>query len=138
MNCPKCRNEIHEMRIEGVDLDFCSSCKGIWFDKDEMAFMLELPDDMPQIEEVKKEARKTNFECPRCGNKLEEMKFIEARDLLLDRCPKCKGIWLDKGELPKVEDIAATIGDPKSKIMMACKYFKENGYQILQVRHKSR
>ena len=51
MNCPKCRSEIHEMKFEGVEVDFCSSCKGIWFDKDEMAFMLELPFDIPQIEE---------------------------------------------------------------------------------------
>ena len=134
MNCPKCQVETYEMKFEGVEVDFCSSCKGIWFDKDEMAFMLELPYDIPEIEEVKKEAKKTMFDCPRCGDKLEEMRFVKSKDLLVDRCPGCGGIWLDKGEYSKVEDIAANIGDARSKIMTACKYFKENGYKILGVR----
>ena len=133
MNCPKCQAETHEMKFEGVEVDFCSSCKGIWVDKDEMAFTLELPFDMPQIEEVKKEAKKTEFDCPRCGDKLEEMKFVKSNDLLVNRCAGCGGIWLDKGEFPKVEGIAANIGDAKSKIMRACRYFKEHGYQILGV-----
>ena len=134
MKCPKCRAEIHEMTIEGVDLDFCSACKGIWFDRDEMAFMVELPVDMPEIERVKMEARKTDYDCPRCGSKLEEMKFAEARDLLVDRCPNCEGIWLDKNELPKVEEIASTIGDAKSKIMLACQRLREKGYDTLGIR----
>ncbi len=136
MNCPKCRSEIHEMKIEGVDLDFCSGCKGIWFDKDEMAFMVELHVDMPELEKVKKNAKKTDYDCPRCGSKLEEMKFSKPKDLLVDRCPQCHGIWLDKLELPKVEAIAATIGDPKSKIMLASKQFHDRGYQILGVKYR--
>ncbi len=137
MNCPKCQSTTHEMTIEGVVLDFCPSCKGMWFDKDEMAFMTELPDDIPNVSEVQKEARKTDYDCPRCGNKLEEMKFVQVQDLLIDRCPQCKGIWLDDGELPKLEAIAATIGDAKSKIILACKQLQEKGYQIIKVRSQS-
>ena len=48
MKCPKCNEELYGMKFEGAEVDFCSSCKGIWFDKDEMAFMLELPYDIPQ------------------------------------------------------------------------------------------
>ena len=134
MNCPKCKGITQVMKLEGVEVDFCSACKGIWFDEDEMAFIVELPHDMPEIEEVKKEAKKTDFSCPRCSEKLEEMKFVKSNDLLIDRCPGCGGIWLDYGEFPKVEDIASHIGDSKSKIMLACKYFKENGYEILGIK----
>lgn len=135
MNCPKCQAELHEMRIEGVDLDFCSSCLGIWFDKDEMAFMAELPVDVPDASESEKDARKTDDNCPRCGEiKLEEMTFAYMEDLLIDRCPQCQGIWLDKGELPKVEKIASHIGDAKSKIMLAAKQLHEKGYEILGVK----
>ena len=136
MNCPKCQSTTHEMTIEGVDLDFCPSCKGMWFDKDEMAFMAELPDDVPNISEVQKDARKTDYDCPRCGIKLEEMKFAQVQDLLIDRCPQCKGIWLDEGELPKLEVIAAHIGDAKSKIIFACKQLQEKGYQVLGAKVK--
>jgi Zn-finger nucleic acid-binding protein len=136
MNCPKCQRATQEMTIEGVELDFCPSCKGMWFDKDEVAFMAELPRDIPDISEVEKGARKTDYDCPRCGSKLEEMKFIQAQDLLIDRCPQCKGIWLDEGELSKLEEIAAHIGDAKSKIILACKQLQEKGYQVLGVKVK--
>jgi len=133
MNCPKCHNNMHEMTLEGVELDFCPSCKGLWFDHDEIAFMTELPTDIPDLAEVEQDARKTEYACPRCGTTLEEMKFVKAEDLLIDRCPQCKGIWLDKDELQKVEEIASHIGDVKSKIMLACKQLKAKGYTILGV-----
>lgn len=131
MNCPKCRCAMHEMILEGVEVDFCSSCKGLWFDKDEIAFTAELSEDIPDISEVRKNARKTDDECPRCGIKLEEMKFVQAQDLLIDRCPQCQGIWLDSGEFLKLEKIAAHIGDAQSKIMLVCKQLREKGYQVL-------
>jgi uncharacterized protein (DUF983 family) len=38
--------------------------------------------------------------CPHCGDeKLVEEAF---RDILIDRCPRCGGVWLDPGELEKV------------------------------------
>ena len=131
MNCPKCQGALHEMEIEGVKVDFCSPCKGIWFDKDEMAFMAELPADLPEAD-VQQSAVATDFDCPRCNNvKLHAMKFVKAEALIIDRCPACHGIWLDKGELPKVEKIAAHIGDAKSKILFVSKQLRKKGYQIL-------
>lgn len=34
--------------------------------------------------------------CPKCSGKLETYKFM---DFILDQCPSCGGVWLDKGEL---------------------------------------
>ena len=132
MKCPKCQGEeLHEMHIEGTDVDFCDSCKGIWFDKDEMAFMAELPNDIP-LSNVEDTATQTTSLCPRCEHTtLEEMKFVQANDLLVERCPECRGIWLDKGELPKVERIAARLGDVKSKVLLAGKQLKNKGYEIV-------
>lgn len=39
--------------------------------------------------------------CPKCGEKLEEVKFHGVN---IDRCNSCKGIWLDDGELDAIED----------------------------------
>jgi Zn-finger nucleic acid-binding protein len=122
------------MTIEGVDLDFCSACKGIWFDKDELAFMTELASDLPHPQAARTEGKPTEFECPRCETPLEELRYVPARDLLLDRCPGCQGVWLDKGELKKVEDIAARIGSPESKILRAAKQLKDKGYSLLGIR----
>jgi uncharacterized protein len=36
------------------------------------------------------------MKCPKCGADLRE---IEFKDIMIDICTECSGIWLDKGEL---------------------------------------
>ncbi|WKB37153.1 zf-TFIIB domain-containing protein [Terrilactibacillus sp. S3-3] len=38
--------------------------------------------------------------CPVCEN--ERLKEIDRDGVLIDICPNCKGIWLDRGELDKI------------------------------------
>lgn len=117
MNCPKCVSPLSEIAIENVCLDFCPGCKGIWFDKDEVAFVTELKNDLPNPQAERTVGRPTGFPCPRCEAKLEELKFVPLLDLLVDRCPTCHGIWLDNGELHKVGTIAADFKTPKSRVV---------------------
>ena len=37
--------------------------------------------------------------CPNCGSRLVE---VERSDVLIDACPECRGVWLDRGELDKI------------------------------------
>lgn len=37
--------------------------------------------------------------CPSCGTGMRE---VERRGVLLDVCPQCGGVWLDRGELEKL------------------------------------
>lgn len=39
------------------------------------------------------------MKCPLCE---VSMKEVERRGVLIDVCPECKGVWLDKGELEKL------------------------------------
>ncbi len=39
------------------------------------------------------------MDCPVCGEKLKE---IERTAVLIDICPSCKGVWLDRGEIDKL------------------------------------
>lgn len=43
--------------------------------------------------------------CPRDGSELQPQKYL---DLDIDRCPTCKGIWLDAPELDAIEDTVMT------------------------------
>jgi uncharacterized protein len=38
--------------------------------------------------------------CPKCGTDLEEVAFADVR---VDKCFDCKGLWLDKGELERLQ-----------------------------------
>jgi len=48
------------------------------------------------------------MDCPVCGTKLRE---IERSGVMIDICPGCKGIWLDRGELEKLLEREA-VGQP--------------------------
>ncbi len=41
----------------------------------------------------------TLLNCPFCKT---EMNKIKKGEVIIDRCPKCLGIWLDKGEMNKI------------------------------------
>ncbi len=32
MNCPKCKASMEKVVFEGVEVDRCKGCQGIWFD----------------------------------------------------------------------------------------------------------
>lgn len=37
--------------------------------------------------------------CPSCASRLVE---VERSSVLIDACPNCRGVWLDRGELDKI------------------------------------
>ena len=39
--------------------------------------------------------------CPACDTRLVE---IERSEVLIDACPECRGVWLDRGELDRILD----------------------------------
>lgn len=36
MNCPHCSTELKVAERKNVEIDYCSSCRGIWLDKGEL------------------------------------------------------------------------------------------------------
>jgi len=38
--CPKCGSDMHTQTIEGVDVEKCSGCEGIFFDRGELESLL--------------------------------------------------------------------------------------------------
>lgn len=45
--------------------------------------------------------------CPVCDAKL---RAVEKHGVEVDICPDCKGVWLDRGELEKLLELASTDG----------------------------
>jgi len=40
------------------------------------------------------------MDCPVC--KTERLSMMERQGIEIDFCPKCRGVWLDRGELDKI------------------------------------
>lgn len=53
------------------------------------------------LEEEREQQRALHFmKCPKCGMQLEEISFGDVR---IDKCFHCEGMWLDKGELERLQ-----------------------------------
>lgn len=50
--------------------------------------------------------------CPRCGVNLV---MSERSGIEIDYCPKCRGVWLDRGELDKIIERAAENEAPQPR-----------------------
>ncbi len=119
MNCPKCLAELGPMVLDNVRLEFCVGCRGLWFDDEETVFMAELTNDFPNPQSARTEGKPTRYACPHCKKRLEEIHFSSPHHVQLDRCLSCHGVWLDRGELRKVEETASGFGGTHSKIIRA-------------------
>jgi Zn-finger nucleic acid-binding protein len=104
MECPECHAEMRELEYgQGLILDTCDFCYGLWLDSQETtaltgdaSAMTKLAKKLPLLRAPGASSR--NLQCPRCNKGLIQTKYPE-KELLVDICPNCLGMWLDKGEI---------------------------------------
>jgi hypothetical protein len=48
------------------------------------------------------------MKCPVCDSNLQ---MTERSGVEIDYCPKCRGVWLDRGELDKIIERSAPVSD---------------------------
>lgn len=51
------------------------------------------------------------MECPVCKT---DLVMSERQGIEIDYCPKCRGVWLDRGELDKIIDRSQAMAPPSS------------------------
>ena len=88
--------------MEGVEIDYCTNCKGVWLDEGELERFAGLDP---------KQGRK--LKCPSCSGVMQT-KIIE--NIEIDYCPWCETVWLDGGEMEKLHKMDAEEGGDKSPL----------------------
>ena len=112
MRCPACERRLLRLKTGSVTLDTCHGCGGIWFDHGELEKVnQEQPDpdeliaDFPVRPNVRATENPTR-PCPRCETAtLAQKLYSLGSGVILDTCPQCHGLWLDRGELEKIREI---------------------------------
>jgi Zn-finger nucleic acid-binding protein len=131
--CPKCKKPTlsNFNTSEGVIVDFCDQCFGIWFDKDELAQYIELSKDIPELKEMTEKARQTDLICPKCETLLEELPFSSKTEILIEHCPNCEGTFFDAGEIQAAEKASADLERLKDRLKTVAAYLAKEGYKII-------
>lgn len=124
--CPKCDSMLIAAILEGIEIDFCHKCRGVWLDGgelEELAGMApgQLKGPLVGFRDVESSGGKRKM-CPRCDMRLATM--VSEREkgvpIELDRCPQGHGIWFDDGEL--IEVLAR---EPSEKARKAVEFFRD-------------
>lgn len=115
--CPRCASKLSTQVVEGVEIETCPSCGGIWLDADELKELASK--EVQSSHEIAPTAfsphdAEGDMRCPKC-QKIKLDAFIYAFDsgIELDRCPQCQGVWLDKNEL---DQVAALMGKNQESV----------------------
>jgi Zn-finger nucleic acid-binding protein len=106
MDCPVCDNVMITLELQGVEIDHCLDCGGIWLDTGELELLLNNSQKASALLQsflINNETGEKPRKCPICLKKMQKISVgSESPALLIDKCKKGDGLWFDEGEL---EDI---------------------------------
>jgi Zn-finger nucleic acid-binding protein len=109
MICPVCKYDMIVVEYHNIELDYCNSCKGVWFDSGELELLLksqglEEPkaffDVIFNSQEAASSEKKRN--CPLCGRKMKKTAIGGQPEILIDVCRDKHGLWFDGGEVAQL------------------------------------
>lgn len=102
MKCPKCVAEMAKVDFEGVEIDRCTGCQGIWFDMLEHEDLKALSGsdaiDTGSPELGKAQDRQDRVACPVCGVPMIGMVVAAQPHISYEACTVCYGVYFDAGE----------------------------------------
>ena len=106
MICPACKSEMIDIEYNRIELDYCTQCRGVWFDAEELELLFEAAglgdnkislDDLLSTPEVSTDEKERK--CPICGNRMKKMGVGQKPQVIIDACRMGDGLWLDGGEV---------------------------------------
>lgn len=117
MICPKDGHVLQSFDADGIKLNECASCAGIWLEKKQFQMAVEkfFEDDERARHlhpEIAKRAKPRHdspddagiMQCPGDRSELHEIRFSTDADVTIEHCMKCGGFWCGGGELEKIHE----------------------------------
>jgi uncharacterized protein len=132
MNCPRCGSALKTVTYDGVEVEVCTACKGEWLQAGELEKIVEhhdevfTPAEIQSLDAVNQEIFTNEnldhdeLNCPACANvRMEHFNYGDTSGIILHKCSECGGIWMDKDQLTKVEEVVdgwkADLGEDSAK-----------------------
>ena len=101
LKCPKCEHGMEEVTFEGITIDRCTNCEGLWFDEDEAHHLKKLDNsqilDTGDKNEGWKWDSRTDIDCPRCGKRMDKTADPKQKHIWYEICHE-HGMFMDAGE----------------------------------------
>ena len=101
MDCPKCNSPMELIAYQGIEVDRCSECGGLWFDTGEAEsltseWVTEFL-DIGDAQTGEEHDEMDQIKCPRCGELMKNHFDLEKSHVSFEVCDK-HGKFFDAGE----------------------------------------
>lgn len=106
MICPVCKSEMIVVEYNKIELDYCTGCKGAWFDSGELELLLGsmglegshlfLDNIIGSTEAGSSEKKR---KCPICHKDMKKITIGRQPEILIDVCQREDGLWFDSDEV---------------------------------------
>ena len=114
MNCPGCGNTLKTEIYEGTEIDRCPGCGGTFLDSGELKKIVQTKEESfgPELIHetivsayagIPQDEKRKIVRCPECLTAMRSVNYDYRSGIIIDMCPKCYGVWLDRSELEKVQ-----------------------------------
>ncbi len=102
MRCPKCTAGMETVSFEGIEVERCVACHGLWFDILEHEDLRRI-DGSEAIDDGLPEVGRAfdvdpTLQCPACGGAMVRMVDCRQPHLWFESCSSCYGVFFDAGE----------------------------------------
>lgn len=119
MKCPRTGTDLKPVTIDGITVDLSEACGGVWLDNYELIKFDEIHEAggdklVKLMEQYRSDAvdLEARLQCPKCADMVMARHYYSPlREIEIDRCPNCGGVWLDAGELAKIRERFPTQAD---------------------------
>lgn len=104
MKCPGCGGELTAAKRDGVDLEGCAGCGGMWLTRQELEQLEDEAYDLGKKGSLVFNPEASDKACPACAQGLERFQYRDY-DLEMEFCPAGCGFWLEAGEDKRVIEL---------------------------------
>lgn len=134
MQCPRSDGELKELEIDGVVIDICESCGGVWFDANELEKFDEAHEESGQkLLDLMAQYHTDGLDHAQTLKNPRDTKITLVRryyspkeEIEIDECPVTGGLWLDAGELSKIRTLFPSQDDRRRAYRDFAVRFKRN------------
>jgi Zn-finger nucleic acid-binding protein len=110
IRCPKCRSDMVQVVVDGIEIDRCSSCHGLWFDEGELSLMRNKNAasvlDVGDVATGKEQNKIEHYRCPRCAGPMNRLVDPHQTHIWFEQCGSCRGSFFDAGELTDLTTVS--------------------------------
>jgi Zn-finger nucleic acid-binding protein len=104
MKCPNCGSGLAPAKRDGVEMEVCSSCNGMWLNQQELTQLEDEAYDLGKKGSLVFDPEPSSRRCPQCEQGLKRFHYRDY-DLELEFCEAGHGFFLDPGEDKRVLEL---------------------------------